>query len=294
MTSYLPKLTDKSTLADYISYISQLPQLIIRKSGILPEDLTEGAQGQIFFGCNLAASIKEKWLRHELLKQHELLPMLESNTLCQSVKPNAIASVARYNLAKAVYERVGFLLKDLFLSHEHWWFECEWECCGLMMQQVGLTGEALLMGKHRLADEVLNGLQDLENPKQWVHDWLKDLGVPKQLLHDWLSDELLEWLQDLAASQQFVNNGGQIEDEKDLLSPFSTLIDFGVALAYDDRSFKNIWLKYVQSEQECVRTIRTSSLNLSFAYLMPDDTLRVMRRGNGKRGLGKKKSKRTC
>ncbi len=288
MTSCLPNSIDKLTLADYISYVPQLPELIIRQSGILPEDLTEGAQGQIFFSSKLTASIKEEWLRCELLKQHELLSTLESNSICQSVKSYAVSSVARYNLAKAVYQRVGWLLKDLFLSHEHWWFECEWECCLLTMQQIGLTGEALLMGKHRLADEVLNGLQNLETKQkcqEWVHDGLKDLGVPKQLLHDWLSDELLKWLQDLVASLQFVNNGD--EDKIDLISPFSTLIEFAIALVYDDRSFEKIWLQYLQSEQKCVRAIRTSNSN--FAYLMPDSTLRVMRRGNGKRGLGKKK-----
>ena len=257
-------LIAESTLEQLIETRAIFPAEILRRNGLLPDEL--GGSQQI-----LLSEIKKgwdgigDWLRYFLLNNP--VPDIDHNIF---YKPAAEKDRALLTLLQELYLKVEWV-QDIFSSPGIWWNGIFFERLSHTFKTNGLLGPNILPGKRADSDRLLRDLKEMEDFKK----------LPFQM-----------WSQRLPKGEYayFPINGKEfLTPLENLEQPIALLTELAIADASDCIHFRNGTLRdFLKTQKRCTRLIRNNP-ELRYLGIADDGSLWVGGKGKGKR---QKKRKR--
>ncbi len=125
---------------EIIEAIADLPGLVLRSKGIIPE-LDDTPQGQLL--KNICSEYKAIacWFLYHSTNNDRLLSSL-SPSLKNKTEIAADFSRILYEIIQKIYSRVKIIIPP-----SQWYFLCEWELCEALLNNSGYFGHPILIGK---------------------------------------------------------------------------------------------------------------------------------------------------
>lgn len=186
------------------------------------------------------------WLEYYLLNNTKVLPELDS-TCKKHYKSLAEISIATLKLAQEICLFCPWQDQEN-LSPTRWWLACEWEFCYEILQNSGVTSEAIGVGSRTYYENQVK--QNREIDKLLVNKTTRNLTATQEIT---------------------ISEARPIQALEGLA--------FFIASTEENKEFRNnYYYEYRKSLSRCARKLRDSPLNP--LYLV-NNTIRRMGRGKG-------------